>query len=128
DVMNTFDAPVTAVDGQDPLRRGLVRRATGNPERGLTPELARFFLDRFAFDQKHLTDVGKVEVSVERRTAPNAPRLDAAVLSQCRLDEVGDATFFKQQPDIALQRRLVCLGSEVIMRLSFNNTLGLVPV
>src|ERR1035437_4082510 len=123
-VMNTFDAPVTAVDGQDALRRGLVRGTTGNPERGLTPELARFFLDRFAFDQKHLTGVGKVEVSVERRTAPNAPRLDATMLSQCRLDEIGDAAPFKQHPDIALQRRLVSLGSEVIMPLSFNNIVG----
>ena len=80
DVMDAFDDPVPAVDSQDPLRRGLVRGATRDPQRDLTRMLAGLFLDGFTLDQKDLPDVGEVEVRIERRTALDASRFDAAVI------------------------------------------------
>jgi hypothetical protein len=82
---------------------------------------AGFLVDGFTLDQKDLTDVGKVDVCVERCTAPNAPRLDASVISRCLLNEVGGTALVEQQRDIALQTRLVALGGEMIVRLSFDD-------
>ncbi len=66
----------------------------------------------------------KVEIVIERRTAPDAPRLDAPVRGCGALHEVGAAAPAEQQRDIALQRWLVALGGEVIMALALNNMAG----
>ena len=120
DVMDAFDAPVAAVDGQDSLRRGLVRGATRDPQRNLTRVLAGLFLDGFTLNQKDLPDVREVEIRIERRTAPDASRFDAAVIGRRDLDEVGGAARLKQQRDIALQRRVVALDGEIIVRLPLD--------
>ena len=79
--------------------------ATRDPRRDLTRELAGFFLDGFTLDQKHLADMGKVEVGIERRTAPNvasiqrlllAARLDAAIVGRCDLDEISGIALLEQ--------------------------------
>ena len=72
--MDAFDDPVPAVDGQDSLRRGLVRGATRAPQRALTRMLAGLFLDGFARDQKDRPDVGEVPVRIARGPAPDASR------------------------------------------------------
>lgn len=59
-------------------------------------------LDGFPLDQKDLPDVGEVEVRIERRTAPDAPRLNAAVIGWGDLDEVSGGARLKQQRNIAL--------------------------
>ncbi|MEO5864032.1 MAG: hypothetical protein ABIQ79_03200, partial [Nitrospiraceae bacterium] len=63
--MDACDDPVPAVDGQNSLRRGLVRGATRAPQRALTRMLAGLFLDGFA-----------------RGAAPDASRVEAAVLGR----------------------------------------------
>lgn len=79
--------------------------------------LAGFFLERFTLDQEHLTDAGKVEVRIERRTAPNAPRLNATVFGRRELDEIKGSTLLEQQGNIAFQRGLIAFDGEVIVRL-----------
>jgi len=112
--MNAFDAPVPAVDGQYPLRRGLLRYATRDPQPDRTRAIDGGFLEGFTLDQKDLPDVGNVEVRIERRSAPHAPRLKAAVNGRRDLDEVGGCVLLEQQCHIAVQRVLVVLDGEVI--------------
>lgn len=119
-VMHAFDAPVAAVDGQDLLRQGLFRRATRDAQGNFIRVLAGVLLDGFSLDQKDLPDVGEVEVRIERRTTPDAPRLKAAVIGRGDLDEIGGGTLLKQQCDIALQCGLVTLDGEVIVRLPLD--------
>ena len=120
DVMDAFDGPVPAVDGQYPLRRGLVRGATRDPQRDLTRVLAGVLLDGLAFDQKDLPDMGKVEVRIQRRTAPDASRLNASVIGRGDLDEVGGLTRLEQDGKIALQCGVVALDGEVLMGLPLD--------
>ena len=101
-----------------------MRRAARDPQRNLGRVIAGFFLDALAFDQNHLADVGKVEIRIERRTAPNAPRLDATMVGRRDLNEIRDAAPLERQGDIPFQRWLVALGREMIMRLPFNNIAG----
>ena len=82
--------------------------------------LAGFFLDGFPLDQEHLANVREVEVGIERRTAPNAARLDAAMGGRCDLDEISGIALLEQQPDIAWGRIQVAsrTGSRPDCRLS----------
>ena len=76
--MNAFDAPMPPGDGLYALGRGLLRCAARYPQCDLTAPCAGLFVDRFALDHKDLPDTGEVEVGIEIRTAPNAPRRDTA--------------------------------------------------
>ena len=122
--LGPFDAPMPAVDRQDALRRSLLHRATRDSQSNLTRMLAGFFLDGFPLDQEHLANVGKVDVRIERRTAPNAARLDAPMFARRDLDEIRGIALLEQQPDIAFQRGLVTLDAEMIMRLLLNQVGG----
>lgn len=117
DVVNALDTPVPSVGGQYALRRGFLRRATGNPQCDLTRVLTGFFLDDFPLDQKDLSDVGEGDVGIECGAAPNAPRLYATVIGRCDLDEVWFLALLKQQSDITFQRWLVTLYGEMVVRL-----------
>ena len=124
DVMNAFDAPMPAVDGQYAFRRSLLRCAARDPQCDLTTLRAGLFVDRLALDPKDLPDMGEVEVAIERRTAPNAPCLDAAMIGRRDLDEISVAARLEQQSNIAFQRRLVALDSEMIVRLLLDHIGG----
>jgi hypothetical protein len=76
----------------------------------------RFFFDGFPLDAKNLTDVGKVQVVLQSRTALDAPCLDAAMIGQGGFGEIQRAAGFEQQGDIAFQLRLVAFDREVIVR------------
>ena len=78
--------------------------------------LAGLFVDGFALDHKDLAHMGKVQIVIQRRTAPNTPRLDAAMIGRRDLDEIRGAARLEQQGDIAFQRRLVALDREMIVR------------
>ncbi len=75
---------------------------------------AGLFVDRFALDHKDLPNMREVEVVIERRAAPNAPRLDAAMIRRRDLYEIRGTARLEQQGDIAFQRRLVALDREMI--------------
>jgi len=114
--MTSCNGPVAAVDSQHSLRRGLFRSAIRHAQRNVTTGLAGLFLDGFTLDQKDLADVGKVNIRIERRTAPNAPRFNTSLISRCGcdLDEVSGGTLLERQGDIPFQRRLIVLGGEVM--------------
>jgi hypothetical protein len=97
-----------------------LRRATRDSQGNLTRVLAGLLLDGFTLDQKDLTDVGKIEVGIERRTAPDAARLDAPVIGGRDFDEVGSCTLLEQQRDSALQPGLVALDGNMIVRLPLD--------
>ncbi len=82
--------------------------------------LAGFFLAGFPLDQEHLANVREVEVGIERRierrTAPNAARLDAAMVGRCDLDDISGIALLEQPPDIAFQRGRVTRYREMIVR------------
>ncbi len=101
-------------------RRGLVRRATRDPERDLARVRAGLFLEGFPLDQKHLADMREVEVAIERRAAPDTAGFDAAMLGWRTLDEVGGAPRREMHGDVRCQRRLVALDREVVMRLPLD--------
>ena len=111
-------------DGQYAFRRCLLRCAARDPQCNLTALRAGLFVDGFALDQKYLPNMREVEGGIERRAAPNAPRLDAAMIGRRNLDEIRFASRLEQQHDIELQRRLVALDSEMIMRLLFDHIRG----
>src|SRR6266581_9621948 len=60
--------------------------------------------------------VGKVQVVIQCRAAPDAAGFDAAMLDGGGFDEIRRATGFEQQSDIAFQLRLVALDREMIVR------------
>ena len=124
DVMYAFDAPMPAVDGQDAFGRSILRCAARDPEYGFIGLLAGLFVHRFALDQKDLPYMREVEVAIERGAAPNASRLDAAMIRRRDLDEIRRAALLKQQGDIAFQRRLIALDREKIMRLLLDYVVG----
>lgn len=68
-------------------------------------------------DPKDLPDAGDVKAAIERLTAPNAPRLDAAMIGRRDLEENSVAARLEQQGDCAFQPRLVALDREMIVRL-----------
>ena len=109
DVMNAFDAPMPPVDGQHAFGRGLLRCAARDPQCDLTSLRAGLFVDGFALDHKDLPGMGEVEAGIQRRGAPNTPRLNAAMIRGRDLDEIGGPARLEQQGDIALQRWLVAL-------------------
>ena len=66
--------------------------------------------------------MGKVEVGIERRTAPNvasiqrlllAARLDATMVARRDLDKIRGIALVEQQPDIAFQRGLITLLASI---------------
>lgn len=102
-----FDAPMSAADGQRAFGPDVLRGAARDAQRGFKAERASFFVDGFPLDPMDLPDIGKVEVAVEFRAAPHAPRPDST-MSQHRVRyEMRGAAGLEQQGDIPFQRRLV---------------------
>ena len=96
-------------------------RATRDPQRDFTPVHSGPFVDRSALDETDLTDMGEVEVGIERCTTPNAPRLNATLLERHDLDQIRDAAGLEQQSDIAFQRGLVAFDREMIVRVALDD-------
>lgn len=76
---------MAAIDRPHRLRRRLVWRLAGDSQSDLVRSLAGFLFNRFALDQDGLTDMREVEIGIERRAAPDAPRLDAAMVRRRHL-------------------------------------------
>ena len=115
-VATVFDGPMAAIGGQDTLWIGLFRRATGNPQSGFHCQLAGLFVKNLPLDQEGLADMRKVEVGIERRTTPDAPGFDSAMVRWRDIDEIGRLAILEQKRDIALERGLIAFDCEVVMR------------
>src|SRR5207249_10315210 len=96
-VLKAFDAPLAAVNGQYAFGRSLLECAAGDTQCGFKTGLAGFLFNRFPLDAKDLTGVGKVQVVIQRRAAPDAAGFDAAMLDGGGFDEIRRATGFEQQ-------------------------------
>ena len=116
EIMHALDSPVTAVEGEQTLRRGFLGRTAGDAECDFPGFLSGFFVESLAFDQKDLSDLREVEVVIERRTTPDSPGFDASVIRRRDLDEIGCFPVLEGERDIALQRWLIAFDREVIMR------------
>ena len=124
DVVNAFDAPMPAVDGQYAFGRSLLGCAAGNTQCGFKTGLAGFLVNRFPLDAKDLSGEGKVQVVVQCSAAPDAAGFDAAMLDRGGFDEIRRGASFEQQSDIAFQLRLVALDREMIVRPLLDDIVG----
>src|SRR5438046_3736041 len=104
--------------------RSLLECAAGDTQCGFKTGLAGFLVNRFPLDAKDLTDVGKVQVVIQCRAAPDAAGFDAAMLDGGGFEEIRRATGFEQQSDIAFQLRLVALDREMIVRPLLDDIVG----
>ena len=75
-----FDGPMAAIGGQDTPWVGLFWRTAGDPQGGFQGQLAGLFVNHLALDQEDLAHMRKVEVGIERRTTPDAPGFDSAMV------------------------------------------------
>jgi hypothetical protein len=87
-VMTTFDHPMVAIDDQQALGRGLLRRARGHTQRDLAPGLAGLLVQGFALDQEDLAHVREIETAIACRRAADPSSLDTAMIRRRDLDEV----------------------------------------
>ena len=60
---------------------GLIGRSAGEAIGGIAGVSPGLFVDRLPFDHESLTDMGKVEIGVERGGGPNPSGLDGSVFA-----------------------------------------------
>ena len=122
--MHALDSPVTAVEGEQTLRRSFLGRTTGDAEGDFPGFLSGFLAASLAFDQKDLSDLREVEVVIECRTTPDSSGFDSSVIRRRDLDKVGGFPVLEGERDIALQRWLIAFDREVIMRSGRDDKVG----
>lgn len=110
-----FDAPVAAVDGKQALRVGLLRCSTGDAVGDFTGALAVLFFYGLAFDDKSLSDRGKVEIVIEFGCGPDFSGFDPTVVRRVATDKIGVLPVFKIQRDVLKKSALVVFNGEVVM-------------
>ena len=71
------------------------------------------------FDYERLSNVRKVEVIVEFGGGPDFSGFDPSMVGRCMIDVVGFFSIQEKEFDVLKERGLVCLNSEVIVRLTF---------
>ena len=74
-----LDAPMPAVEGEEPGRVGLCGGQAGDGKDGFLAVPAGFELDDLALDAADLCDMGEVDVVIERRAGAQAALLQASV-------------------------------------------------
>lgn len=116
--------PVPAIDGQHLSWLSLFGRLTGDAKGVLDGGEATFFVHNLALDHKNLADMREIKVVVERRAAPDAPCLDASVISRADILMVWCCAVLKQQRDVFFKFLLVAFDAEVVMRAALNQIAG----
>ena len=86
--------------------------------------LTGLFLDGVPFDGEDRSDVGKVEVVVQRGRGPDGAAFDAAMLQGGGLAEVRRTAGGEVQADIRAECRLVILRDEEVMGVTFDQVGG----
>ena len=120
-VAAVFDGPMAAIRGEDTLWIGLFWRAAGDSQSGFQCQLAALFVKNLPLDQEDLADMRKVEMGVQRRTTPDAPGFNSAVVGWRDIDEIRCLAILEQKRDIALERGLIAFDREVVMRLALHH-------
>ena len=119
-----LDAPVVAVEGQQAGGAGAERGVVGDAIDDLGGGLAGLLLDRVPFDGEDLSDVGKVEIVVQRGGGPDGAAFDAAMLQGGWLAAVRRTARGEVQADIRAERRLIVLRDEQVMGVAFDQVGG----
>lgn len=114
-----FDTPMAAVGVENALWVGLLRGSAGDAIGEFTGAFAGFLICAVAFNDKSLSNVGKVEVAVEFVCGPDLADFDPPVIRGCAIDVIGFLTVLEVQLDVLKERGLVALDGEVIMGLTF---------
>jgi len=78
-VQTILDAPMTAVQGEQLWRVGLLRAQVGDQIDALGAGSGCGDGEDFAFEASDLLDVGELQVGVQSGTGPNAAGLDTTV-------------------------------------------------
>lgn len=119
-----LDAPVVAVEGQQAGGAGAERGVVGDAIDDLGGSLAGLLLDGVPFDGEDLSDVGKVEIVVQRGGGPDGAAFDAAMLQGGWLAAVRRTARGEVQADIRAERRLIVLRDEQVMGVAFDQVGG----
>ena len=82
---------------------------------------AGFFIDPLPFDDKSLTDMGKVQVGVEFGGGPDFPCFNPAMIRRVNTHIVGFLAISKKHLQIVKERRLIAFGREMIVSLPWTD-------
>lgn len=123
-VATVLYGPVPAIGGQHLSWLSLFGRLTGDAKGVLDGGDATFFVHHLALDHKNLADMREIKVVVERRAAPDAPCLEASVISRADILMVWCCAVLKQQRDVLFKSLLVAFDAEVVMRAALNQIAG----
>ena len=113
-----LDAPVTAVDMEEMLGIGLLRGAAGESKGDFLGAFPGFLFESCALDEEGLTDLGKVEVVVQRGGRPDHAGFDPSMLGWRLLNEVRFLPVLEIESEVLEQSPLVSFDGEVVMGLS----------
>mgnify|MGYP006865024685 CR=1 FL=1 len=90
-----FDAPVATVNGKNTLRVGLLRSPAGNAIGDFTGVFAGFFICGLPLDEKSLSHMRKVQITVEFGCCPDFSDFDPTVIRRVTMDKIGALPVFK---------------------------------
>lgn len=124
DVVVGLDTPVIAVVGEQARGLGAVGGVVGEAIDGLGGGLAGLLLDGVSLDGEDLSDLGEVQIVVERGGGPDGAAFQAPVLQGGRLAEVRCAALGEVQADVGGERWLVVLGDEQVVGAAFDQMRG----
>ena len=119
-VTATLDAPMAAIHLEYLLWSGLIRWPTGEAIGGFAGTFAGFLVDRLAFDDEGLPDVGEVEIGIEGRGGPDFSDLDPSVIAVDG-DGVGCWSAAEEQGEIQQQGGLIGFDGKVVVGVSLHH-------
>jgi hypothetical protein len=90
-----FDAPVATVDGKHTLRVSLFGRAAGNAIGDFAGVLTGFFICGLPLDDKSLSDMREVQITVEFGCGPDFTDFDPTVIRRVTMNKIGGLSVFK---------------------------------
>ena len=79
-VAGVFNAPVAAICCEDTFRIGLFRGPAGNTVRNITRVFTALFVRGLTLDEKGLSDMGKIQITIKFGCGPDASDFNAAML------------------------------------------------
>lgn len=119
-----LDAPVAAVRCEYLLGVCLFRGAAGDAVGELCRSFPGCFFDALAFDGEGLSDVGEVEVVVQRCGDPDPAVLDTSVFEGGLVNEIRLLSMLEMQGDILKELGLVGFDGEVVVCLPVLDQVG----
>ena len=106
-----LDTPMTTISRQNLLGVGVVRGTAGDPIGEFrNGGFAGFFVEPLPFDDKCLTDMGKVQVGVKFGGGPDFPRFNPAMIRMVYGHILGFLSIGKKHLQIVKERRLITLA------------------